>query len=235
MEDIKNFSIFIMEDDKIQVNTLKKYIEGYSSKISTIVTDNFKDALEILSNSNPFSAYFLDISMDQSNENADGFEVARYINQHTNSPIIFTTAFPNYVYNAINEIHCTAYLLKPYTKKTLYKQLDNIFNNEKDVVIKTTDGIYIKLNYDDIYYFASHGRYVIVHTLHDNFTTRQYRLKDITKLFPKYFQQCHKSYVVNTKHIKCVIPYRHIIYLKNTTDTVPCSRYYKLLQHGENQ
>lgn len=38
MEDIKNFSIFIFEDDKIQATALKNYINEYSQDISNLST-----------------------------------------------------------------------------------------------------------------------------------------------------------------------------------------------------
>ena len=137
------------------------------------------------------------------------------------------TAFPGHIYHAVNDIHCTAYLLKPYTKEQLFRQLDNILGTERDFTIKTIDNIRIKLNFDDVFYFESHGRYIIAHTLHGEFMTRQYRLKQILELFPAYFEQCHKSYIVNTRYIELVDTHNHLIILKKTNDKVPCNRNYR--------
>ena len=126
MENIKNFSIFIFEDDKIQATALKNYIN---------------EAISILSKEPYFRAYFLDISTDPDAENTDGLKIAEYIRHKTknNAPIIFTTAFPKHIYHAVNDIHCTAYLLKPYTKEQLFRQLDNILGTERDFTIKLND------------------------------------------------------------------------------------------------
>lgn len=232
MENIKNFSIFIFEDDKIQATALKNYINEYSQDMHPVITASTKEAISILSKEPYFRAYFLDISTDPDAENTDGLKIAEYIRHKTknNAPIIFTTAFPKHIYHAVTDIHCTAYLLKPYTKEQLFRQLDNILGTERDFTIKTIDNIRIKLNFDDVFYFESHGRYIIAHTLHGEFMTRQYRLKQILELFPAYFEQCHKSYIVNTRYIELIDPYAHLISLKKTKDKVPCNRNYRYIK-----
>lgn len=232
MENIKNFSIFIFEDDKIQATALKNYINEYSQDMHPVITASTKEAISILSKEPYFRAYFLDISTDPDAENTDGLKIAEYIRHKTknNAPIIFTTAFPKHIYHAVNDIHCTTYLLKPYTKEQLFRQLDNILGTERDFTIKTIDNIRIKLNFDDVFYFESHGRYIIAHTLHGEFMTRQYRLKQILELFPAYFEQCHKSYIVNTRYIELIDPYAHLISLKKTKDKVPCNRNYRYIK-----
>lgn len=232
MENIKNFSIFIFEDDKIQATALKNYINEYSQDMHPVIAVSTKEAISILSKEPYFRAYFLDISTDPDAENTDGLKIAEYIRHKTknNAPIIFTTAFPKHIYHAVNDIRCTAYLLKPYTKEQLFRQLDNILGTERDFTIKTIDNIRIKLNFDDVFYFESHGRYIIAHTLHGEFMTRQYRLKQILELFPAYFEQCHKSYIVNTRYIELIDPYAHLISLKKTKDKVPCNRNYRYIK-----
>ena len=232
MEDIKNFSIFIFEDDKIQATALKNYINEYSQDMHPVIAASTKEAISILSKEPYFRAYFLDISTNPDAENTDGLKIAEYIRHKTknNAPIIFTTAFPKHIYHAFNDIHCTAYLLKPYTKEQLFRQLDNILGTERYFTIKTIDNIRIKLNFDDVFYFESHGRYIIAHTLHGEFMTRQYRLKQILELFPAYFEQCHKSYIVNTRYIELIDPYAHLISLKKTKDKVPCNRNYRYIK-----
>lgn len=232
MEDIKNFSIFIFEDDKIQATALKNYINEYSQDMHPVIAASTKEAISILSKEPYFRAYFLDISTNPDAENTDGLKIAEYIRHKTknNAPIIFTTAFPKHIYHAVNDIHCTAYLLKPYTKEQLFRQLDNILGTERDFTIKTIDNIRIKLNFDDVFYFESHGRYITAHTLHGEFMTRQYRLKQILELFPAYFEQCHKSYIVNTRYIYLIDPYAHLISLKKTKDKVPCNRNYRYIK-----
>lgn len=145
----------------------------------------------------------------------DGLAVANYIiDSRTttaagNRNIIFITAFPEHIYTAVNDIHCTAYLLKPYTQKDLYAQLDAIFHTEYALQLKTLEGIYAKLNFAEIYYIESHARYMYFHTTQGIIKSRQYRLKELTTLLPSFFIQCHKSYIINSKYIDFVSPGQH--------------------------
>lgn len=59
MEDIKNFSIFIFEDDKIQATALKNYINEYSQDMHPVIAASTKEAISILSKEPYFRAYFL--------------------------------------------------------------------------------------------------------------------------------------------------------------------------------
>lgn len=83
MEDIKNFSIFIFEDDKIQATALKNYINEYSQDMHPVIAASTKEAISILSKEPYFRAYFLDISTDPDAENTDGLKIAEYIRHKT--------------------------------------------------------------------------------------------------------------------------------------------------------
>ena len=224
-----NINIFILEDDIIQANTLEKYIKEYQSDITPVVAHSEKEALEKLDWNYKFAAFFLDISIDGNTNNSSGMKIARYIidNFSNNAPIIFVTAYPDYMLSAINNIHCTAYLLKPYTKAELYIQLDNIFLTDESLPLKTLNNVYTRINYNEIYYIESLGRYIYFHTFHGVIKTRQYRLKELIDILPTYFEKCHKSYIINSKQIQDFFPNEHTIRMNSIQDIIPCSRNYK--------
>jgi len=123
------------------------------------------------------------------------------------------------------------YLLKPYTQKDLYAQLDAIFHTEYALQLKTLEGIYAKLNFAEIYYIESHARYMYFHTTQGIIKSRQYRLKELTTLLPSFFIQCHKSYIINSKYIDFVSPGQHFIQLKTIGEQIPYgNRYYSVTQ-----
>lgn len=221
--------VFILEDDIVQANTLEKYIKEYKNDITPVIAHSEKEAFEMLNHDYKFTAYFLDISIDGSRENSSGMTIARYIvdNLENNAPIVFITAYPDHILSAINNIHCTAYLLKPYTKKELFAQLDNIFTTKESLSIKTLSNVYTKINYNDIYYIESIGRYIYFHTFHGIIKSRQYRLKEIVKLLPDYFEKCHKSYIINSRQVQAIFPSEHTLQINTIRDIVPCSRDYK--------
>ena len=221
--------IFILEDDKIQADTLEKYIMEYRNDIIPVIAHSEKEAFEKLNCNDKFAIFFLDISIDGNNNNTSGMKVARYIidNFANNAPIIFITAHPDYVLSAINNIHCTAYLLKPYTKKELYTQLDNIFITKDCLSIKTLNNVYTRINFNEIYYIESLGRYIYFHTFHGIIKSRQYRLKELIDILPAYFEKCHKSYIINSKHVHDIFPNEHYLKMNAIEDIIPCSRNYK--------
>ena len=48
MEDIKNFSVFIFEDDKIQATALKNYINEYSQDMRPVIASSTKEILKAI-------------------------------------------------------------------------------------------------------------------------------------------------------------------------------------------
>lgn len=227
-----NLSIFILEDDSIQSKTLTEYIHDYSTKIEVCVASTKEEAITLLKSHSAFTAYLLDVSLNDTTPNADGLLVANYIidsrlaSTSKQRNIIFITALPEHIYTAVNDIHCVAYLLKPYSKQDLFRQLDMLFHIEQTLLLKTVDGIIVKINYPDIYYIESHTRYMYFHTTQGVIKSRQYRLKELAALLPDFFIQCHKSYIINSNDLESVIPKSHFLQLKNVPEKIPYSESY---------
>lgn len=225
-------NIFILENDPIQNKMLSDCIQDYSQDICIFSADSFENAIKILETKTLFHAYFIDVSMDETAENTEGLDLAIQLstqNTKEKAPIIFVTGFPEHTYQAINTIHCFSYLLKPYTKEDIFKQLDDIFRisiSKAVFSIKTLDGIYIKINYEDILYIESLGRYMHFHTINGEIKSRQYRLKELVTMLDNNFIQCHKSYIINQAHIKAVNPKEHLLVLDKLSQTIPYSQNY---------
>lgn len=62
------------------------------------------------------------------------------------------------------------------------------------------------LNFQDIYYFSTKDKKVWAHSYKKSYMT-QFQLKDLEEILPDYFYRIHKSYIVNLKNIKAVIPW----------------------------
>ena len=119
-----NPSVFILEDNPAFAEALIKMIENYPIRIDYI-------------------------------ENTDGLSFAKFLSEksaYKDTPVIFTTSFPDYVYEALNHLHCYAYLLKPFQQEDVFHQLDQILRTNDSIRFKTADGIYMKLDTDEIYY-----------------------------------------------------------------------------------
>ena len=227
--------ILILENDHVQAETLADYINDYSYDLTTCIVSSLPEALEMLQKDITFRAFFLDISMNETADNTDGLKFAMHLSKQDKTkhiPIIFITGYPEHTYTAINRLHCFAYILKPYSKADVHKQLSDIFSKQSinsTISIRTLDGIYIKLHLEDIYYIESQGRYMYFHTSHGEIKSRQYRLKDLSAILTQNFEQCHKSYIVNKKYIQSIIPSDKLIKLKDINDTIPFSKDYRYL------
>lgn len=222
-----NPSIFILEDNITFARNLIETLRAYPVKLDYTLVSNLNEALDQLDNSIRYTAFFVDISLDETTENTDGLSFAKYVSESSrfkDIPIIFTTSFPNYVYEALNRFHCYAYLLKPFQPEDVFYQLDQIFKTNDTIRLKTAEGIFMKLSTDEIYYIQAFGRNMLFSTTHGEISSRQYTMKSLNELLPDYFKRCHKSFLVNTKYIQSVNPKNRTLCLKEINDEIPYGR-----------
>ena len=171
-----------------------------------------------------YTAFFIDIALDDNVENTDGLSFAKFLSEksaYKDTPVIFTTSFPDYVYEALNHLHCYAYLLKPFDRDDVFHQLDQILRTNDSIRFKTADGIYMKLDTDEIYYIQAFGRNMHFMTKHGEITSRQYTMKSLNDILPGSFERCHKSFLVNKKYIQSVNPRTKTLHLRGLDDDIP--------------
>ncbi len=217
----------IVEDEKLARDELKFMIEEDSDFEVLYEVSNGKKALEILKK-NEIELLFLDIQIPDKN----GIEIARILKQQQNTPyIIFTTAYDEYAVEAFR-LSAIDYLLKPISDQRLEEslkrakqeiknninfnqQLKNLFANissskqQKESLNKIAvmeKDYYLMLNFEDIYYFSTREKKVWAHCHKKSYMTG-FKLKELENMLPDQFFRIHKSYIVNLKHIKAVIPW----------------------------
>ncbi len=133
-----NKKILLLEDDRNQAKSLQKMIQNYSKNIDIAYAATTVQARDILNSSTLFDAFFLDISLDEQKRNQDGLQLAEQLQampRYQRTPILFITAFPQYVYSALNQLHCFAYLIKPYSEKAIHQQLAALFENKRTLLL----------------------------------------------------------------------------------------------------
>lgn len=201
------FNIAICDDDKIDCNNIKNAIDHIclkSDKAYNIkLYQNPKHLISHIENKmDNFDLLLLDICMDVQN----GIETAKVIrNTDEELQIIFITSSPDYVYSGY-DVEAIGYLLKPFDINKLEKLFIKIWNKEnmhKHIKIVNRGEIY-NIAFNDILYLESNDKKVKIVTLKQEVTTYG-KLSDFLKKLPKnYFISCHKSYIVNLKHVKCL-------------------------------
>lgn len=237
----------IVEDEKLARDELKFLVEEDPDFKVLYQAADGKKALKILKE-NEIDLLFLDIQIP----GKSGIEIARILNQRKNAPyIIFTTAYDEYAVEAFR-LSAVDYLLKPLSdqrlneslekaKKEIQKnnsfnqQLENLFSNINSSKTKESlnkiavmeKDYYLMLDFKDIYYFSTSEKKVWAQSYKKSYMT-QFQLKELEEMLPDQFFRIHKSYIVNLKHIKAVIPWfkgKYQVLMKNYSEhKIPVSR-----------
>ena len=227
-------NILILEDDQIQSDHLCQMIKNFSKDINITLTSDITEAKKNLFEAFIFDAFFLDISLDASENNRDGLAFARLIqsiSRYADTPIIFLTAFPEYIYPAVNDFHCFAYLIKPYIEKDVHQQLRSLFRSSQTLLLKTTESIHIRVPIDSLLYVESYGRYLTYVTSSSSYQSRQYTLKNLLSHLPNNFVRCHKSFIVNHLYVERFDYVNRLAYLENVENPIPLRRSFRLDSH----
>lgn len=209
----------------------------------------FTDSVEALKNIELLkpNAVFLDIDMPILN----GLNLAReLVNIDKNISIIFITGFNNYAVQAF-EVNAIDYIMKPVRTdrlkitidklNTMYEggifneysmsdkidslEEDNSFNFENIAVFDGEE--YNLISAGDILYIQVKGKYTEVITKQVVYNTKKTLDFWEGRLKKHGFFRCHRSYIVNLKHISKVSPMfnnNYIIRLKEHAVNIPVSK-----------
>lgn len=132
------------------------------------------------------------------------------------------------------KIKASALLLSPYQPKDLKVIIEEFiadyFNDleeqsEQNVfVINTKDGKEL-VPFSSVFYIEVREKHVFVRLQNKEFSQFG-TLESVSKQLPDYFLRCHRSYIINTKHLSKIKFSENIIFLKHGI-MVPLSRSYK--------
>ena len=200
-------SIAICDDEK----HICDYIENRTRKHLAVndinaTVSTFYDGTDLLSvcKENPaeFDIIFLDIKM----KNTNGVECAKALrNEGVNSLIVFVTSSAEYVFSGY-EAKAFRYILKTDLENAFDRVLSECFAELKkqatDFYTLKTSSVVKNIPLDEIYYFESKLRVIIVHTKNEEISFYG-KLDNIEKeLVEKDFIRIHQSFLVNATKIK---------------------------------
>lgn len=218
--------IAICEDQVVQTKLLNDHIKKWAEeKDIDISIDNFTTAESFLFEWLDYDKYdiiFLDIKLSK----MSGIELSNIIREkNKDMDIVFVTGFFKYALHGY-KVRALQYLLKPIKPIDLYYCLNNTLERIGDegqtssLILETSKKI-IKLDHNEIYYCIMFSPYIDIHTSSEKITVRK-NISEIEKLLPsENFIRCHRSYIVNVKHIKSII--KNDILLENGVK-IPISR-----------
>lgn len=114
--------ILAVDDEKIMLERLVRCIKEAAPEAELVSFQKSTECLSYLRDRQADVA-FLDIRMRM----MDGMELARQIKLlQPKINIIFTTGYSDYIYDAVSEIRCSGYILKPVTTEQIVRELENL-------------------------------------------------------------------------------------------------------------
>ena len=195
-------SIAVCDDEVIECSNMARKIKDIleEMKIPCIIRQ-FRSGGELLQALESFDIVFLDIIM----QDLDGMKTAQIFREKGSDKIlIFVSSSRESVFDAY-DVEAFQYLMKPVDdrklKSVLQKAVLKTENHSQEFIIVSRERQKKKVFLDDIYYFEIKGRIVDVHGAEGIFTYYEQIGELENKLRDKGFFRCHKSYLINLKHV----------------------------------
>ena len=115
-------TILAVDNENLMLNRLCRHIKQIKPDSLVVSFKNPADALAYMEN-HTVDVVFLDIMLRK----MMGIELARQM-QQINPPvnIIFTSSYSNYMYEAMSEIRCSGFIVKPVTTERIKRELENL-------------------------------------------------------------------------------------------------------------
>ncbi|WML36636.1 LytTR family DNA-binding domain-containing protein [Clostridium sp. OS1-26] len=204
-------NILVVEDDSKQRENIVKMIQGVDGDLNVYEAESKEQAIKTLQETY-INFFYIDISL----KNSSGLELAfeiRKMGKYKFNWIVFITTHIQYMLQAFKEIHCYDYIIKPYDKDEVIKMTKELIEGshihreqekkDKHVIFDLKNGINIKLNVDEIIFIEINLRIMTVHTQNGNYEVKKLSLNKALKIINcDNIVQSHKSFVINTNHIK---------------------------------
>lgn len=115
-------TILAVYNENLMLNRLCRHIKQIKPDSLVVSFKNPADALAYMEN-HTVDVVFLEIMLQK----MMGIELARQmqqINPHVN--IIFTSSYSNYIYEAMSEIRCSGFIVKPVTTEKIKRELEDL-------------------------------------------------------------------------------------------------------------
>ena len=214
--------IIIIEDEVLAAEKLTDFIKKYDPKMEILTTlDSVRGCLNWFEKNEMPDLIFSDIEL------LDGNVFSFFQTKKITCPIIFATAYDDFLMKAFNE-NGIAYLLKPFDFKQFqqamekYEQLKNNFENFDDFLIdkiktsfsrnendfkkrfavKTSKGIFI-INVNEIAFIRAEEGLVFCTTKSHKKLTLNHSLSELEQLLdPDVFFRLNRSEIVNVNFIE---------------------------------
>jgi len=191
----------IVDDDRIICDLLEHFCDKVESINAVTITNSGFECVNLISR-NKFDLIFLDYDLPD----LSGKEILSLIDQHT--AVIIITSNREFAAETYGYGNVVDYLVKPINFPRFLKGIlqvekwKNIGQSERTIFIKSGSNL-IKIEFEEVLYFKAEANYVAVVFDNRKILTLM-TVKDLVDKLPDYFQQVHRSYVVNVRKIDSI-------------------------------
>ena len=214
MKNNKLIRTVIIDDEAHSRNTLRTFIDKYSSGLEIIgEADSVKTGISLIEENNP-ELIFLDVQM----QDGTGFDLLGAL-KNRNFRLIFVTSFDQYAIRAFR-FSALDYILKPVDPENLIQAIEKVkeikssqkespkidllmsnVNCLEKIALPSSDGVrFIKIN--DIVRCESDNNYTLFFLANKEKLLISRTLKDFeTMLSDLNFYRVHKSHLVNLTYV----------------------------------
>lgn len=242
-----NTKVFILEDENIVAKDIEQSLKKLGYDVVGIASSGEK-VIKLLNDGIRPEIFLMDIMIKG---DMDGIEVAKYVKEKYNLPVIFLTAYADE--NTLSKAKITepyGYILKPFKEVDLHttiemalykhqktaemrKELDvystlvSESKNGKDYIFVKNKSKLIKISVEDLFYVEALKDYVNFHSRHGKYTIHS-TMKDVESKLPgDFFARVHRSFIVNIDKILSIEHVNGRLQLEGLEKSVPIGGSYK--------
>jgi len=162
----------------------------------------FSSGEELLSYNGQIDILFLDIQM----KGMDGMETARKLRaDQFRGFLVFITVLKEMVFQSF-EVQAYDYLVKPVDKKQFEKTMERLYASMQNA---REDSLLVQKGYegriipkDEIVFCEVIDRKIYLNLASGDVVDYYERIENLEAKLDKHFYRCHRSYLINLKHLK---------------------------------
>lgn len=221
-------NIYVCDDQKEYVDNINALVEKYSPAELKYTLRNFYSGEEFLAEIKKSYASVDIVFMDIEMKEIDGIETVKVLREmFPNSIVFFSTSHSSYIADVFR-LNAFQFLQKPVDEETFEIDFERALkkheSSHKSIIVKSYDEETV-IECADILYIEVNNRVISIHTKKDIVTHSGKLSKYVEELENYGFINCHKSYLINLRHIKKINS--SSVILMHSSEEIPLSRGYR--------
>lgn len=195
--------IAICDDEKYMSAHIRAMASDFFRKKNReIYLQTFLSGEELLNYNGQIDILFLDIQM----KGMDGMETARKLRADKfRGFLVFITVLKEMVFQSF-EVQAYDYLVKPVDEKQFEKTMERLYTSMQNA---SEDSLLVQKGYegriipkDEIVFCEIIDRKIYLNLVSGEVVDYYERIENLEKKLDNHFFRCHRSYLINLKHLK---------------------------------